>query len=259
MKPWMKISLIVTGIASLAAGAGLYFTAGLATTADEFFAAARRQDMPQARALLAHELRSKLDDDSLRALLRAQDMADVADTGWSSRAVEGSRGELVGTLESARGHSIPVRITLVKEESQWRIQHIGRDPAGIGATAAAPQAPLPGERASEEMVKLAIHEFTVSTSERSMARFHRNISRTWQGQYSVAQLDEAYRPLFEAGDLTVLNHHQPQIGAPRVDERGVLVLAGHYGLAKNRVDFEQRYVMEDGQWKLLAFALDITS
>lgn len=260
MKPWKKISLAVLGIAILAVGAGLFFTADLPRTADRFFDAARQQDMPGARALLARELRDSLSDEALMRQLRDQGMSDVTRASWSERRVAGGRGELRGTLESESGGTIPVKLTLVKEDEQWRIRHIGRDPAAIAGDPTIPlQAMLPGDSAKAEMVKVAVHEFTVSTRERSMARFHRNISQTWQRQFSVAKLDEAYRQLFDAGDLTVLNHHEPQIDTPRIDDQGVLVLPGHYQLKKNRVDFEQRYVLEQGQWKLLGFDLEIRS
>lgn len=260
MKPWKKISLAVLGIAAVAVSAGLYFTAGLTHTADQFFSAAHKQDMPGARALLARELRDSLSDEGLTRQLRQQGMSDITSASWSERKVSGGRGELRGTLQSPSGGTIPVKLTLVKEDAQWRIQHIGRETAGIASDETIPlQALLPGERAKAEMVKVAMHEFTVSTRERSMARFHRNISQTWQRQFSVAKLDEAYGQLFDAGDLTVLNHHEPQIDAPRIDGQGVLVLPGHYQLKKARVDFEQRYVMEQGQWKLLAFDLEIRS
>lgn len=260
MKPWKKIAVALLGLATIAVSAGLYLTAGLASTADQFFSAARQHDMAGARALLARELRDSLGEEGLTRQLRSQGMSDIAGTSWSERKVSGARGELRGTLEAAGGGTIPVSITLVKEGDAWRIQAIGRDPAGIAdATTPTPQPALPDERAKAEMVKLAMHEFTVSTRERSMARFHRNISQTWQRQFSVAKLDEAYRPLFDIGDLTVLNKHEPQIEAARVDAQGVLVLPGHYQLRKSRVDFEQRYVLEQGQWKLLAFDLEVRS
>lgn len=260
MKPWKKIAAALLGLASVAVGAGLYLTAGLASTADQFFSAARQRDMAGARALLARELRDSLSEEGLTRQLRGQGMSDIADTSWSQRKVSGARGELRGTLEAASGGTIPVSITLVKEGKAWRIQAIGRDQAGIAdATTPEPQPALPDDRAKAEMVKLAMHEFTVSTRERSMARFHRNISQLWQRQFSVAKLDEAYRPLFDIGDLTVLIKHEPQIEAARVDAQGVLVLPGHYQLHKSRVDFEQRYVLEQGQWKLLAFDLEVRS
>jgi hypothetical protein len=261
MKTWKKISLAVLGIATVAVVAGLYFTAGLTHTADQFFSAAQQRDMPGARALLARELRDSLSNEGLTRQLRQQGMSDITRANWSERKVSGGRGELHGTVESKTGGTIPVKLTLVKEDDQWRIQHIEREPAGIAREAESIplQAMLPGERAKAEMVKVAMHEFTVATRERSMARFHRNISQTWQRQFSVAKLDEAYGQLFDAGDLTVLNQHEPQIEAPRIDGQGVLVLPGHYQLKKARVDFEQRYVLEQGQWKLLAFDLEIRS
>ena len=147
--------------------------------------------------------------------------------------------------------SCPIVLVFVKEEGNWKIDAIA---------AGAPVPEVPSEDELEQLVSESTLVFAAAVNERSMAKFHEHISALWQSGITAEELDQHFVAFYEAGmDLTVLQNHVPEFEVqPAVDSNGVLVLSGKYPI-EPAVDFKQRYILEDGMWKLIGFTLTINS
>ena len=104
-----------------------------------------------------------------------------------------------------------------------------------------------------------MQSFAESVNDKSMEKFHSEISGLWQRQVTIDELNAAFGGFYDAGvDLTVLNNYSPRFNSrPSIDENGVLVIAGHYPTEPNQVYFEQSYVYEGLGWKLIGFKINI--
>jgi hypothetical protein len=259
MKTLLKILAALLLLAVVAGGAAIYFTRGAASTADAFFEAVRAERMGDAQRYLSEGFRAATDADALARYLDASQMHRVTATRWHSRSVSGGQARLEGTLTTESGGSVPIAIDLVKEQGAWKIHHISRGPAGLHAEPAVPDAP--STEAALALIQTTTRDFVTSLEAGDMTHFHGAISRLWRSQYSVADLEEAYRVFLDLRvDYGELNRLVPQLdAAPAVDGRGVLTLAGHFPTEPNRARFEYSYVREDGQWKPLGLHMRIGS
>lgn len=255
----MKIVLAVIGtlvlLVVLAIGGAFLFTSGITQVADDFFAALRRGDDSAARALLSREFLASTPEHRLQAFL-AGDLRRVDSTHWSSRKVDNGLGRLEGDLGTEGGGRLPVVLTLVKEEAGWRIQHIERKAA---AGLAGPSPTVPDEAAQVALVRAAMADFVTSLNAGEMSHFHASVSQLFRSQFSVDQLNDAYRAFLDYGaDWSELDALTPRIEpAPSIDGDGVLVLAGSYPTQPNTARFEIKYVQEAGQWKVIGLNLNI--
>ncbi len=255
MKKWMKIALGIVAVIVVAVAAGFYFTSGVTEVADGFFKAARQKDIKKAHAYLAKEFKAMADEATLADYLARSSFANVKDTSWSSRQVSGGRGEVVGTLTTDSGGSIPVKMTFVKEGDAWKIYSIQKPTAGLQSESTSPG--IPGKSEQVVLAKQSTANFVKSVNAKDMGHFRSTISSLWQKQFTTEQLNQAYKAVIESGaNWAVLNDLEPVLTPEAsIDKDGVLTLEGYYPTTPSRVYFKHKYVFEGAAWKLLGFHL----
>lgn len=257
MKRWMKVSLGVAGglvaVFAIAIGAAFFFTAGMVDTADAFFAALKENDMRKAHSLLAAEFKASTDEKALKEFLSRSSITSFKESSWSNRQISGGRGELVGSITTESGGVVPLKLTFVKENGIWKIYALQKPTAGLQTETSSRDAP--GKDEAVSLVKRSMHDFTVSVDKRDMTHFYGTLSVLWQKQVTTAELNDAFKPLIDSGaNWAVLNRLEPVLSAEgKVDENGVLLLAGYYPTKPSQVHFQQKYVYEGVTWKLFGF------
>ena len=107
----------------------LSLTSALIEVASQFFAAVKANDIAQARTWLSREAQAVTDEDALRQFLVKSELLGFRAANWPVRQVLGGRGELKGTVTNESGSEVPMVLTFLKEDGQWRIQHLARPPA----------------------------------------------------------------------------------------------------------------------------------
>lgn len=257
MKTVLKILAVLVLLAIVAIGAALHFTRGIVDTTEAFFAAVREGRTDDATTQLSEGFRAATDDQALMRFLDDSQIRRVESATWHSRSISGGQGRLEGALTTEGGGSVPIVIDLVKESGAWKIHRIERAAAGLVEPPMRPEPPAADE--ARALVRQTTQDFVTSLANGSMAHFHARISRLWQSQYSVAELDQAYRVFLDLdADLGVLDSLEPQIEpALELDQDGVLTLAGHYVTEPSRVRFSYRYVVEGSVWKPLGLDMRI--
>ena len=121
MKKLLKVLLVLGIVAGSGFAVVMHMTSGMVETADSFFQAVKRQDLAQARSLLAQETNQKLDDAALQKLMRADSLARYKESSFPNRQISGDRGEMSGTLTTTSGGVVPVRVVLVQEGRAWKV------------------------------------------------------------------------------------------------------------------------------------------
>ena len=253
MRKWLKVLIGIAVVAVIAVAVVLFSTTGMVDTANAFFKAIRQQDMPVARGYLSQDFRASTSDAALKRFLSGNALLHIKEASWPSRQISGGRGELEGSLTTETGGVIPVKMVFVKENDAWKIYAIHKPAAGLQASDASPELPTRADQIA--LVKQSIRDFLAAVAKKDMTSFHASLSRMWQKQITVDKLDKAFRSVIDAKvDWAALNDLQPELSAtPRIDENGVLILAGRYPTQPIHVTFEQKYVHEGVAWKLIGF------
>ncbi|WP_299472940.1 hypothetical protein [uncultured Roseibium sp.] len=252
---FLKILAGVACVVVLVVAVVFYLTSGITKVGDDFFAAVASGDIDEAYGYLAKDFQAGTDMSQLVAFLASTNMDDASETSWSNRSVTVSTGTLVGTLTSNDGRRIPIEVDLVKENGQWKIYAIHTEASGPSETAG----DLPSEGQQVALVNASIAAFVDSAVAKDMTGFHDHISRLWAGQFSVAQLDEAYASIFTLGPgVQTLKQLAPVFSEPAsLSGEGVMEIKGYYPTQPDRFWFGVKYVYEGTGWKLLGFSFDI--
>lgn len=190
----------------------------------------------------------------MKQFLTRSTILEFKEASWSSRQISGSQGELKGTVTTETGGAIPISLTFVKEEGVWKIYNIQRPAAGLQVQADSPR--VPGTADQVALIKLSMHDFAVSVERKSMRHFHGTVSKLWQKQVTIEKLDEVFSTAYDAGwDMSVFQTLQPVIEpVTGLGEHGELILTGYFPTEPDQFYFEQKYVHEGIDWRLLGFS-----
>lgn len=226
-------------------------TSGIVDVADNFFAAAAEQDYETAYTFLSSDFKAATSMDELERFLAQSAVGDYIKGHWNSRSVSGGQGELEGEIETGDGGSVPIKLTLVKEEGKWKILSIQKSSAGLiesengGAT-------IPDQRRLTMLTDESMHDFALAVNAGDFGGFHSNISALWRSQISKEELFDIFKSFSEQEvDLTVLEGITPVFSEePYIDDNGVLRLVGYYPTQPSVTNFRLSYLYEHPEWKL---------
>jgi hypothetical protein len=271
MKTWVKIVLGIVTFIALIITAIFYFTAGMVDSADAFFTAVKQKDMTTARTYLAEDFKTHTDEKALTEFLANSAILNFKESSWSNREVNNGRGELEGIITTETGGVVPIKLSFVKENDEWKIYAIQKPTAGLQtetpatsppatsplavSSSSAATVPTPAEQIT--LVKQSMHDFLISVGEKDMTHFRSTISSLWQNQFTTEQLNQAFKSITDAqADWSVLDTVAPVLLPDvKIDENGVLLLKGLYSTQPNQVQFEQKYIYEGTAWKLIGFSV----
>lgn len=253
MSKWVKILLGVVSIFILAIVAMFYFTSGMVDTADAFFNAVKQKDIAKARGYLAEDFKASTDENALQAFLSKGAILNYKEASWSNRQISGGRGELNGAITTETGGIVPIKLMFVKENDAWKIYAIQKPTAGLQSEDTSPT--IPGKLEQSALVKQSMHNFIASVEKKNMEHFRSTGSRLWQKQFTTEQFNQAFKLVIDSGaNWSVLESFEPDFSSEaKVDENGILLLAGHYKTTPN-IQFEQKYIYEGLAWKLIGFS-----
>lgn len=251
----LLVGLVV--LAVLVVGLAFYATRGVVRAADHFLVVAAGGDMSAAGDLMTSALRSTLDPQTLRGALVEHGLASALTTRWKSRAVENGRGAVAGTVTGSGADPVPIELDLIKRDGQRRVDVIRLGSRRLAAATAdgAPTLPTPGQQA--ELLHRALGDFSLSAERRDMTHFHATLSRLWQQQVTVEKLNEVFARFMDNGaQRRALSDVIPVPTAPAViNDAGVRVFERYYPTPPQRLEFTEKFLREDGVWKLVGFRL----
>jgi hypothetical protein len=250
---WQRFSIGLGAV--LVAFAGLFalvwhLTAGLVTTADGFFLALHARDFAKAKTYLAEDFRAATSEEELREFVSRSALANYASASWSSRSIHNSTGELEGVIETGSGGSIPMHISLVREQGVWKIYTLRKMDAGIQPEHATA---TPGVAEQMRLVRATTHDFADAVARKDFTAFHAHTAVLWQKQVTPADLQNAMQSFLDSGvDFRFLDDMAPVINSASIDGDGALVVEGSYPTKPNLFTFRHRYLYESLDWKLIS-------
>jgi hypothetical protein len=257
MPTWVKVILGIVVAIILLIVVVMYATSGMTKAADRFFAAVHDRQMDKAYAALSADFRASASQADLTAYLNHNGLADITGTSWSSRSINGGQGELSGTVTNAAGDALPIKLTMVKGDGGWKIQSILKTAAGARVSGATPA--IPPEAQQVALIRDTLGAFADSVAAQDMTTFRSHVSNLMQQQFTVAQLDQAYRPFYVMGSsLQMIKAMTPAFDRPAaINDDGVLVIDGRYPTEPNLFTFTAKYVYEGTDWKPIGLEVNV--
>ncbi len=125
--------------------------------------------------------------------------------------------------------------------------------AGFAASPPAAAQKPPGPVELEALIKSTLLTFNEANITGNYTVFHARLAPPFRDQFSPDRLKEAFRSFSQQYiDFSIIAALKPKLTEdPRIDERGALLLRGHFETSPNRVTFELDYIQPDGEWHLI--------
>jgi hypothetical protein len=247
----------------LCAGLGVLFigkifalTQPVVDASEQFLTVLGQGKIAEAYASAAAGLRAQQDEASFTKAVNQLGLTDYSSVSWYHRQVENHEGTAEGTVTTKSGGSKPLSIRLVQEGSQWKV--VGVRYGGVELVTIKAPPPVPPEAELERIVAEVLLDFNQAVRARDFTDFYGKLSDVWKKETSPQRLRQTFQAFLDKNiDISPIKDVKPRISPPAVNDRGVLVVAGHYPTQPSRVRFELEYAQERGGWKLMGIAVSV--
>jgi len=257
MKMNLVVKIIIGVVAAIGIGIGavFWFTSGMTDTADAFFASIKTKNYDKAYSYLAEQFRTNTSQAELEAFLARTALDNYKEASWSGRSISGGRGELNGEVKTETGGSIPLKLSFVKENSQWKIFAINKPRAGLSER----ENNMPTEAELLALTKEGMLKFSESVNAKDFSAFHAHIAKIWQKEWTVQRFNETFKQFIDANiNMTpVIQRHTPSFDQAPEIKNNILFVKGHYPTRPSQIQFELKYIYEGLSWKLIGTKVDI--
>lgn len=260
MRTFLKILGCLAVLGGAAAGLVFWLTSGMTDTANAFFEKIRSGDNKGAYELTSTGFQSATALPAFETFVARNKLKETTGQSWSNRKIEGAGdaaiGTLVGSIQDAKGGSVPARMQLTKRNGKWVVHFIR---INTGGAASDMTAKVPDQATLLSLAHEANMQFTSAVEAKSFKNFHGFISDRWRKQVSEEKLAKAFEAFITRnvtfGDFAKLT---PVLNGPaKIDNNGALRLTGSYDTRPMRIEFRQSFIQERAKWKLIGFAFDM--
>ncbi|MGJ8664270.1 MAG: hypothetical protein ACSHWU_11485 [Marinicella sp.] len=248
MKFILKAITTVAVVVALLLGYLFFYTGGMTRVADDYFEAITAGESNQASTLLSDYV--VVDADSINDYLVSHGMHNVQSSSWDSRHFVNNKGSISGEVINGNGTKIPTRVDFFKEAGDWKIYAIEHlNPL------ASTKRTEPSVQQQENLVIHSMSYFMEAAKNKSMKIFHHHISKFWQSQITVAELDQAFASIYNfKGDHSIFSKIKPTIESGMIDENNLLLITGYFPMNATRITINQKYIYEATSWRLISFS-----
>jgi hypothetical protein len=183
---------------------------------------------------------------------------------------------LEGTITTKSGDKIPIELTMVFADGQWKVFGLSGARAGIAistpdkpetpvasTTPASPGTPsvqLPSDEEMRSLVFDALFNLQQSMRKKDFNLFYGFISPQWQKETSADALKKQYQELIDKKyERAVFIGTRPVFeSGPSLNFDDSVTVIGYYATKPLKVAFELRYSLEDSAWKLRRADIKLT-
>jgi hypothetical protein len=250
LKVTIFIGVLVSILSFMLAGY-FYFTAALVNTTDNFLQSLKNKSTDATTMYLSSDFRRHVTTSLFSEFINENELDSYVSASWDSRSLEGSRGSLVGVIQT-NDKLLPATISLVKEDDGWKIYSLQIRDEQSHKNEETRQ--LPDQQTQLLLATDIMAIFTASLEQKSMQLLYESAAAIWQNNTSVNTLDEAFNRFYTENILMLnqINNKKPIFDhAAKLDDDGFMLMAGFYELEDQTLRFKQRYIYEGLAWKLV--------
>jgi hypothetical protein len=228
--------------------------------ADGFLAALSEGDYDKARRHLTNDLAARTSSSELEQFAAYTKLNRSGKRSWDDHKVNDENVMLSGTITPPDSSaSIPLRLSLTKQQLHWKIAGIER---GIMVSAAGSERALfaPSKEASIRLAQATTAAFADAVSAKNLATFRDQMSAEFRNRFPPQAFENAFGGFIRdrinvapAARLTPIFTQTPTI-APN----GVVTLAGYFPSKPSQVAFKYEYISErPNNWVLSGISLEV--
>jgi len=247
---------LCVGLAVALVGGLFALTKPVAESSEQFLAQIGSGKIGEAYTSAGDGLRAQQDEAAFTAAVKQIGLTDFASVTWQNRQIENQNGLAEGIVTTKAGGTKPVSVRLVRERGRWAV--VGVRFGGVELTAVATPPNVPSDAELEQMIATALSDFNRAVRGRDFTAFYATLSDVWKKQTTPKELQTIFQEFIDKDiDIGAVKDMKPQMAFPSVNNKGVLVVNGHFPASTGRVGFELEYAPERGQWKLLAIGVKV--
>ena len=254
-----KLKIIFIALIAFAVALSFYLrqsAEGAIGAANTFVKLIQKNDIEQAYKLLSPAMKATASNEELVHFVERNHLANATLEDWKSLNKNAAREVLTTEVTTSESIAKPVVAVFSQSEQGWNLDAMlfPQEPEADKLKSI-----TPNMLRMLELVSNSVQDFAISLKAGDMQHFHSAISKLWRDQSTPEQLLEAFQGFFDAGlDLTVLSDVTPVInGIPEQDDKGVITVSGFFPTRPSKLSFEQRFIWEGLNWKLVGFTANI--
>ena len=126
---------------------------------------------------------------------------------------------------------------------------------------------IPSDEKLQTLVKTTFLDFGDAVQTEDFSDFHNKVAKVWRDDSSPETLAEAFKTFVDNKDdynfkRAVTPLDATFTPAPKLDKVSgldALIVKGYYPTKPQRANFELKYIMDDGSWKLIGINIKTTS
>lgn len=232
--------LVLQGIGS--------FSAPIAA-ADRFLGMLGQGKVAEAYQAAAPALRERMTSAQFAEKVRQLGLNEFESSSFPSVSLKDGTATLDGSITRKGGGVVPIKLTLARsgsgENVVWRVSDLSGQ--------------VPEREAIVAMLRESLRAFNGAVQSGSFDAFHARLAKPFREQYSAERLKTVFAQFVDRQiDLSPALELKPVFEPePTVGDRQVLQVSGHFPSRPSRLEFDLKYVPEDGSWKLIAISVHV--
>ena len=200
--------------------------------------------------------------------IRSDGSADYKIGGSSVTGGKALVSEKDKTLRIAMlGMGSPMKLDKPPANGEMTVDGVVYKKNGGGSTSSSDAKPeVPSKEKLQTLVKTTFLDFSDGVQGEDFTDFHKKIAKVWRDSSTPEKLGEAFKSFTDdkenydfkraVSPLDAVFTPDPLI--EKVGDLDALIVKGHYPTKPARANFELKYVMEDGSWKLIGINVKTT-
>lgn len=196
--------------------------------------------------------------------IRADGSADYKIGGAS---VSGGKAVVSDSDKTLRitllGMGSPMKIDKAPANDEMTIDGVVYKRSGGSTTTE--KAEVPSKDKLQTLVKTSFLEFGDAVQAEDFSDFHKKVAKVWRDSSTPEKLDEAFKVFTEKKEIYNFNKAVAPLDAtfspdPKIDKvqgMDALIVKGSYPTKPQQANFEFKYVMDDGIWKLIGVNIKV--
>lgn len=251
---WMAASLVAiclcAGLGALFVGKIFAMTQPVVDASEQFLSLVGQGKTAEAFACSADGFRAQQDEPSFTRAVKQLELNNYSSVSWHSRQIDNREGTAEGTVTTKNGFLKSITIRLIQENGTWAVAGVrygGIDLVTISSKMRVPRMP---ER--EHMVAEALLSFNQAVQDKDFTSFYNTLSEIWKKEITPKKLQRVFQEFIdqEINIAPIMNLKPRMTPRAELNDKGMLVLEGHYATRPSQVRFELEYSNETSGWKL---------
>lgn len=255
MKKFFKFLGIAFVLFIIAFAAVLFFTSDLTQTVDDFFNAVKNNNYTRAEHYLSGNFKSTTTVEQLKRAFPHSRFKYYSGCSFKNREVDASgTGTLKGSIKFSDGSIMPIKIELIKENDEWKINHISLPRAGLTTGTAVKN--TMGQHIT--MVHKTIVELVNAILSRDYSKFYSETSTEFKQSVSKDKIKRVFGKFSSVNiNWKDIGNMSPVITFQKVKNNGILEIKGYYPTKPEHLGFRLEYVKNNGQYKIFGIFIKL--